>query len=330
MTLKRLVASLLGASVLALTGCGVLLDGPATRREALAEARFPPGGQMIVLSDGRRVHAVVAGHGPDLILIHGASGNTRDFTFSFMQRLTDRYRTIAFDRPGLGYTDRVSDAYGGPCNTAAESVVEQAAMLKEAADILGVQNPIVLGQSYGGAVAMAWALNYDPAALVIVSGTTHPWPGGTLGVLYDLAAGGVSGAALAPIVTTMTGRGRIESVTADIFDPQDIPEGYLDYVGAELTLRRESFWANARQVYGLWNDLAAMAPYYPTLDLPIEIVHGLQDQIVPYAQHGQRLVHDVPSAEATLLEGVGHMPHHARPEAVVAAIDRAATRAGLR
>lgn len=330
MTLKRLAANLLGASALVLTGCGVLLDGPATRREALAETRFPPGGEMIELTGGRRVHAVIAGDGPDLILIHGASGNTRDFTFSFMERLTDRYRVVAFDRPGLGHTGRASDSFGGPFNTSAESVAEQAAMLKEAADIIGVRAPIVLGQSYGGAVALSWALNYDPSAVVIVSGTSHPWPGGRLGIMYDLAAGGVSGAGLAPVITTFARRGLIEHITADIFDPQDVPEGYLDYVGADLSLRREALWANARQVYGLWDDLSKMAPRYPALDLPIEIVHGKDDAIVPFDQHGRRLVQDVPSASATLLDGVGHMPHHAAPDAVEAAIDRAATRAGLR
>jgi pimeloyl-ACP methyl ester carboxylesterase len=38
----------------------------------------------------------------------------------------------------------------------------------------------------------------------------------------------------------------------------------------------------------------------------------------------------MPPRRLTILPGVGHMPHHADPEAVVAAIDRAAARAGLR
>ena len=38
----------------------------------------------------------------------------------------------------------------------------------------------------------------------------------------------------------------------------------------------------------------------------------------------------IPGAELTVLEGVGHMPHHAAPVTAVAAIDRVAARAGLR
>ena len=42
------------------------------------------------------------------------------------------------------------------------------------------------------------------------------------------------------------------------------------------------------------------------------------------------MVREVLSARLTVLKDVGHMPHHAAPDQVVAAIDRAAARAGLR
>jgi pimeloyl-ACP methyl ester carboxylesterase len=46
--------------------------------------------------------------------------------------------------------------------------------------------------------------------------------------------------------------------------------------------------------------------------------------------HAAPLAGQIEGANLTLLEGVGHMPHHVAPGAVVAAIDRAARRAGLR
>jgi pimeloyl-ACP methyl ester carboxylesterase len=76
--------------------------------------------------------------------------------------------------------------------------------------------------------------------------------------------------------------------------------------------------------------IVRMAERYPALDLPVEIVHGTEDEIVPLAIHSAPLAERVPGANLVILEGVGHMPHHADPEAVVAAIDRAAARAGLR
>lgn len=64
--------------------------------------------------------------------------------------------------------------------------------------------------------------------------------------------------------------------------------------------------------------------------MPIEIIHGDADTIVPAAIHAQVLVKDVPNGRLTLLPGMGHMPHHGDPQSVVDAIDRAATRVGLR
>ncbi|WP_226782302.1 alpha/beta fold hydrolase [Oceaniglobus trochenteri] len=326
MTFPRLAVSLVAAAALA--GCGVFVDDRADRREALAEEQYPPEGRFVTV-EGRRVHYVEAGQGPDLILIHGASGSTRDFSFRFIDRVKDRYHVIAFDRPGLGYTDRISEAFSGATNTAAESPRQQAAFLKAAADKLGVQRPIVLGHSYGGAVALAWGLDHDPAALVVVSAASNPWPGG-LGALYNIASSAFGGAAIVPLITAFAPTGQVKSTIESIFEPQEPPPGYAEYVGPGLTLRRASFRANARQVNSLRPHVVEMSKHYGDLTMPVEILHGTADDIVPLDIHSEPLSRQVPGATLTRLEGIGHMPHHVVPDAVTDAIDRAAKRAGLR
>ena len=49
-----------------------------------------------------------------------------------------------------------------------------------------------------------------------------------------------------------------------------MPEGYADYVGAGLTLRRETLRTNARQVNGLKPYLQRMSAAYPDPALPVE------------------------------------------------------------
>jgi len=317
-------------SLALLGGCGAIVGQRADTRAVAAEAAFPPTGQMMTVN-GRQIHAHIEGRGPDLVLIHGASGNTRDFTFSFVDRLKDDYRVIVFDRPGLGWTDRVSDDFGGPFNTAAESPAQQAAFLQAAADQLDVTNPIVLGHSYGGAVALAWGLNRpeDTAALVVLAGASNPWPGG-LGALYGVAASALGGATVVPLISAFAATDTVDSAVGGIFAPQFPPDGYADYIGAALTLRRESFRANARQVNSLRPHVVEMAQRYHTLPMPVEIVHGTADTSVPIHIHSEPLSQQIPGAVLTRLEGIGHMPHHAAPDAVVDAIHRAAMRARLR
>ena len=98
-----MAASLIIAA-LALGGAAVAVDRRASAREAQAPAAYPPEGRLITV-DGRQVHAVTRGTGPDLILIHGASGNTRDFTVALADRLAREFRVTAFDRPGLGWSE---------------------------------------------------------------------------------------------------------------------------------------------------------------------------------------------------------------------------------
>ncbi len=322
----------LGATSLTIAGAlfvgGLVTDRVAAAREARVEAAHPPAGQFVDV-DGVRIHAVVAGSGPDLVLIHGAHGSARDFTFDFMDRLTDRYRVIVFDRPGLGWSDRTDAAYAGAFARAAESPAEQARILSRAAAQLGAERPIVVGHSFGGIVALAWALDFDPAAVVSLAGVALPWPG-DLGWIYTVNGTPIGGAFLPPLITAFAPEDRLRSAVESTFDPQPAPDGYAEHIGPRMPVRRGAFRANARQVNTLRPHVVEMAKRYGDLSLPVEIVHGSEDVTVPIPIHSDPVSKIIPGANFVTLEGVGHMPHHADPEAAIAAIDRAAARAGLR
>ncbi|MBK1636608.1 alpha/beta fold hydrolase [Rhodovulum adriaticum] len=283
--------------------------------------RFPPTGDVLDIG-GTAVHAHQDGTGPDLILLHGAGGNTRDFTFDLMGRLTDRFRVTAFDRPGLGHTD--------PLHPHGESPAEQAAVLEAAAKRLGLGPAVLVGHSFGGAVALAWALDFPQRAAAIVSlaGAAMPWPGG-LGPFYDILSSRLGGAVVVPLISALAPRALAHRSIARIFAPDPVPQGYADHIGIELALRPDTLRANTRQVNGLKPHIRAMAARYDALTLPIEILHGTADEIVSPAIHSRPFAAQVPTANLTELPGVGHMPHHARPQEAVAAIHRAAARAGL-
>ncbi len=329
------VTKALTISALVAGACAVATATMSHRQTTAAEADFPPIGDFVTVTGGK-VHYVQDGSGPHVVLLHGAGSNLREFTFHLMGQLTDRYTVTAFDRPGLGYTDRVPGVDQGAFATEGDAPMAQAAMLREAAAALGVSNPIVVGHSFGGAVGLAWAnLGLDQqapenaAAMVSYAGVAMPWPG-DLGWYYTLNGSAFGGAVTVPLIAAWVPESLVDKAVSDTFAPQTPPEGYSDYLGAPLTLRVDSFRANTRQVRTLRPHVVEMAKRYPELTLPIEILHGTADQTVPSRVHSEELIKLVPSARLTMLDGVGHMLHQNDPEAAVAAIDRAAARAGLR
>jgi len=134
----------------------------AKLREARIEARYPQIGQTVQVN-GKNIQAYVTGSGPDLVMIHGSSGNMRDLILALEDTLAPHFRIIIFDRPGLGYSDRLSSD--------GDTFIDQAMILRDAAKQLGAEKPIVLGHSLGGIISMAWATQApdDLSALALIS-----------------------------------------------------------------------------------------------------------------------------------------------------------------
>lgn len=310
MRLQRLATAFL-ISALALAG---VTQWRAAAREAAAQAAFPPSGDFVTV-DGLRLHYEMAGSGPDVVMIHGASGNLRDLTYGLRDRLTDRYRVTVVDRPGLGHSDPLADT----------SLRAQARHISAALEQLGVRDPVVLGQSYGGAVALAWALEGGPRALVLVGSPSLPWPG-QLDPWYRLTSTAVGRALAVPLASAFVPEGYVRAATAGVFAPAPVPPGYEEHIGAPLILRRGTLATNTAQVNALREELVGMEPLYPGLTLPIELIHGSADTIVPLDIHSRPLSRLLPDATLTVIDGAGHMPHHSHAETVIRAIDRAALR----
>ena len=304
----------------AIVGLAVLTHARASRRERAVEAAFPAVGRIIMVN-GLKVHALTMGAGPDVILIHGASGNLRDL-LSLMQALAPHFRVTAFDRPGMGWSDPLADGI---------SLAAQARHIAAAAGQLGLRDPLLVGQSYGGSVALAWALGAPlvPRALVLVSSPSLPWPG-KLDPWYRLTNTRLGRALAIPLVAALTPDGYVTATTTAIFAPNPVPDHYADLIGAGLALRRSTLRGNTSQVNALRAELVAQSPRYPGLTLPVELIHGDADTIVPLTVHSLPLSGVIPGARLTILPGLGHMPHHADQGAVLQAIARADQRSRLR
>ena len=205
--------------------------------------------------------------------------------------------------------------------------MRQAALLRAALARIGVERPLLVGHSYGGSVALAWAVDAPDSisGLVLLATPSQVWNGG-LGLTNDVLASPVAGTAIARVAPLLVTRGFVESTLATVFAPQAPPEGYVDHLDLALVLQPRSLRENARQLVALKEELRPMVPAYPRLAIPIEIVHGEADRTVGLDLHSAALAQQVPQARFTRLPGIGHMLHQVATAQVVEKIDAAASR----
>jgi len=318
-----LIKALIGLVCLIVLAAGAV-TGKNNYDASRAAKLEPPTGPILDVNDVK-VHAHIEGSGPTIILLHGAGGNTREFTFSLADELSDRFQVVALDRPGHGHTERLPDRA-----QLGETPQEQAALLAEVAKELSLKDYLILGHSYGGAVAMAWALNHPEQVrgLLMLSAVSHPWEG-ELSEWYQNTNTWIGRNLLIPTLSAFATQSRIIGTLEGIFTPDPVPQGYMEHIGVRLSKTKRTLQATTQQVNHLKPAVIEMAMQYGDLTIPIESIHGDADETVPLEVHALPLDRQAPENNLTVLKGAGHMPHHADEDAVIEAIDRLAKRAGL-
>ncbi len=288
---------------------------------AAIERANPPAGRFVDV-DGGRLHIVELGRAdaPPVVLLHGASGNLRDMQLALGDKLAARYRVILIDRPGHGWSDR-------PNGRGDASPAAQATLIHQALAALGVTRPVVLGHSWSGALATAYALAYptETRALILLAPVTHPWPGG-IGWINDVVALPVLGSLIARTLILPSGYFMLEPGVAGVFSPDTPPPDYGARTGVALLLRPNEFIANAQDLAGLKEFVRQQAPRYGELKMPVTIISGDKDPVVYTDIHSRAIVRQVPQAKLTVLPGVGHMVQYVAADDVVRAIDEVALR----
>ncbi len=306
----------LGATAAAL-GAGLLAacSGGGTAGNRLAEDAGASGEGRFVEVEGLRLHYSTMGQGPNAVLIHGANGNLRDWTIGPAQELARTNTLLLFDRPGLGFSERPDRGGANP--------FVQARLMRAAAAKLGFGAAHVVGHSYGGSVALAWALDAPESVtgLLAISAPSQVWDGG-VGLIYDVAANPLTGPIFAGLAPGLLGPDAIGDAVKRVFAPQSPPPGYADRIDARLALRPASLRANARDLTQLKRHVRTMVPRYPELRMPVELVHGDADTVVGATIHSDILARQLPQAGYARLKGIGHMPHHAATTEVAAALSR--------
>jgi len=104
-----------------------------------------------VLSSGLRLHYQQIGEGPDLVMIHGLTGNLAVWHLQIVPIIARRFRTLTYDLRGHGYSDMTPSGY---------SADDMAQDLLELLDVLEIERPALVGHSYGADIGLYFAYHF--------------------------------------------------------------------------------------------------------------------------------------------------------------------------
>lgn len=280
---------------------------------ASAEIPAPPGEYVEI--DGASIRYVEEGSGPAVLLIHGASSNAEDMRVALSGHL-DGYRAIYIDRPGLGWSERPDGRW---------TPEREAALIRELMTELEIEDPVVVGHSWGGAVTMRLAIDHGDAltGLVLIAPALRSDVGEA--AWYNRASRiPLLGPLITRVFVPILGPRQIDSGLETTFAPQPVPEGYAETVRINRLFNPSVFKANAADMAPVNQHLAAQEGRYDEIALPTVILAGPNDEVVYTHMHSGRVVETMPNARLVTDADWGHMLHHYAGDRVRAAIDAVA------
>lgn len=313
---RTLILALPGLIVLGTLFAG-LVTGHASAR-GIAED-YPPQGRFITV-DGVRLHYRMSGpeEGPAVLVLHGASSNLEEPYTALSEAFAD-YRTVWLDRPGLGWSER-PDVWWNP--------QREAVLIQRFLEELGIGEAIVVGHSWGAAIAARLAMDHPDhvTGLVLVAPALRAWVGDA--AFYNKATHWpVLGTLVTRLVVPTIGRGRLDDGVQSAFAPEPVPENYIEDTHLPLILRASNWKANAHDMANVNDHLAAQEERYGEVGQPAVILAGPADTVVATDRHAVPVAETMADAELVLIEGAGHNLHHHHPGRVAEAVETVLHRA---
>jgi len=253
---------------------------------------MPPAGRRIPVAEGVSVNALERGRGRPVVLVHGLPGTGYNWEAVAEGLAARGYRVIAYDRVGYGRSDaRANDDFTPEANAR-----DLLALLEEEE----LEDATVVGWSYGGKTAML-AARADPTRIgrLVLVGSAGYWADPPApSVVIDVIAS-------KPVLEWMASvppvfRGLQKGMGAQFFSDQPVPEWFANPSSANFALA---------QTRDTWREESRRfrfdGPDPSTIALPILIVHGDDDRVIPLVV--AQGIHDrAPNSTLVVIEGGSH------------------------
>ena len=278
------------------------LDGLVSEQEFV-----DPDSQFIEIN-GVNIHYKEAGAGErTFILLHPFGGSTYSWR-EVMDEFAKYGRVIAYDRPAFGLTERPlpgeweENPYGMKAN------VE---ILRELLDSMGVEKAVLVGNSAGGGVAVAFALEYPERIdeLILVD----PGVGGGRGPQFPAWA--------LPVMWTPQMRHLGPLMMRDYQEslPRTLERGWFDQTKLTNEIRERHLqilkiknWDKAFYELTFAPAYPELRPLLPNLTVPVLVVAGQEDRLIR-SWYFEAVATEIPEATLNLIPQCGHMPQEECP-----------------
>jgi len=254
-------------------------------------------------------HYLVAGDdGPPLVLLHGVGTSAGEWSW-VLRELARSHRVYALDLPG----------YDGSFEPPDYAPAFTASFIGSFLDAVGVESAVVVGNSFGGLVALHLALS-EPArvsALILsdsagLDRTVNP----ALATLSFPRMGQMATA----LAKTPPGAAQRALSRALLFfaRPWQIPLKWVkdQYKLAQLPNFTEATLATLRSTVGPAGQREVLLDKLPRLQMPTLIVWGIEDRVIPYGQAQDALAR-LQKGSLELISNCGHLPHVEQPKRFV-------------
>ena len=265
-----------------------------------------------VVVDGIALNYISAGSGRPVVLIHGNPGSYHDYTVAVVERLSQSYHVVAFDRPGHGYSER-SDSV--------QATVEvQSLIIREAVQKLALERPVLVGHSWGGALVLAAAVAYgnDLAGIVLLAPAAYPSASAEWWSLLPHVP--AIGNFVVNRLTPFFGRAMVRRSLKQAYAPQALQEDHVER-SLELWMKPDRISACAYDERTLGPSLTTLSKHYREIEVPVVIVTGSDDHLLNPEQHAYPLHQAIKNSKLVVLPDAGHQLPQTQPDAVISAID---------
>jgi pimeloyl-ACP methyl ester carboxylesterase len=255
--------------------------------------------------DGVRVHYQEVGdpNAPPMFLIHGFAASNLVWSKVFLELAATGFRVIAPDLPGYGYS--------GKPRHLDYTINSQAKMVFSLVSQLGINRAVLVGSSYGAAIAATMALDHPALVekLVLVGAVTNNRP--TRYLLMRLFSSPIIGDILSPLV--VGSRRLLRLRMKRVYDKHSwvLDERRVD--ARHLPLATRGAHRAIIRTVRRW-DAERVSRDAHQLKQPTLLLWGDTDREVPL-RDGERLHEEIPHSRLVVFRECGHLPQEEYPEA---------------